>query len=54
MKNLLLTLTLLICASTVTASDVKPIKLFMTDYKCMGDCMAKGYVYGYCQRICSY
>jgi hypothetical protein len=25
-----------------------------TDYKCMGDCQAQGYQYGYCQSVCSY
>jgi hypothetical protein len=24
------------------------------DYTCMNDCMKKGYMYGYCQKICSY
>jgi hypothetical protein len=24
------------------------------DYQCMNDCMAKGYMYGYCQKVCSY
>ena len=26
----------------------------MIDYKCMSDCLARGYLYQYCQRICSY
>lgn len=25
-----------------------------TDYSCVSDCMAKGYMYGYCTRLCSY
>lgn len=24
------------------------------DYKCMNDCLAQGYLYQYCQRVCSY
>jgi hypothetical protein len=25
-----------------------------TDYNCMNDCLARGYLYGYCKRVCSY
>jgi len=26
----------------------------MIDYMCMQDCQARGYMYQYCQRVCSY
>lgn len=50
MKNLLLTLALLTFASVATANSIDGL----IDYKCQADCMAKGYIYQYCQRICSY
>ena len=28
--------------------------LAATDYRCLGDCTAKGYLYNYCRQACSY
>lgn len=33
-------------SSMLTASAV--------DYKCMSDCLDRGYMYEFCKRICSY
>jgi hypothetical protein len=24
------------------------------DAQCMSDCLSRGYMYGYCQKVCSY
>jgi len=45
MKKLLVVIGLLLVAATVYAS---------TDYTCMNRCLAQGYLYAYCQRVCSY
>lgn len=46
MSNLIITLAIYLNPGTCD--------LAATDYKCLNECIADGYMYGYCKRICSY
>ncbi len=35
-------------------AGMKPPVDQSTDYTCMSDCSARGYLYSYCKSICSY
>jgi hypothetical protein len=50
MKKLITAIALLLATMPAMADPINPA----IDYKCMGDCMAAGYQYGYCQRVCSF
>jgi len=45
MNRIAITLTLLAIATAANAG---------TDYQCVNDCTRKGYMYQYCQSLCSY
>lgn len=44
-KLIIIAITLMTIAATAYA---------FTDFKCMNDCQRKGYMYGYCLKVCSY
>lgn len=46
MKKLLATLLLIASTSALAYQS--------TDYTCLNDCTARGYMYQYCQQLCSY
>lgn len=38
----------------VVVSVLVGVAVGMTDWNCVNDCLAKGYQYNYCTKICSY
>lgn len=47
-KIFLLTMVIVFASTCLAWSGMQ------TDFKCMSDCMAKGYMYNYCKSECSY
>ena len=49
MKKLIVAVLLVLAVAATAWARYKQI-----DYKCVSDCLAQGYQYGYCIRVCSY
>lgn len=52
--NTLIIITLLALLSLVAYVYTSKPALAATDFTCMSRCTAQGYMYGYCQKVCSY
>jgi hypothetical protein len=44
----------LLLITTANADPLDRPRDFMTDWQCMSDCQARGYMYQYCLKVCEY
>jgi hypothetical protein len=44
----------LVVATALVITIVKVYAYCSTDFKCMNDCLSRGYLYGYCKNACSW